>query len=296
MKTGERLSGFTSERKRAAFLAAYDAMLADLWPEHDARDVPTAFGTTRVMTDDRSGAGAAPFVLLAGGGGNSLMWHRYVGPWSRHRRVIAIDQIGDPGRSTQDKPFADGRDLAAWLDEVLVALEVERAHLVGCSYGGWVALRYAQHRPGRAATLTLLDPAGFGKVTARLLGWVLLGALAGLAPRPVRRRAAGWVRNATLLDDDLMRLIRYAVSFRRRMPTPAPLADDELAALTVPVQLLIGEHSVLFDPPAVAGRVTRLMPAARVEIVPGASHDVPMHSVDLVTARTIEFARETEPA
>jgi pimeloyl-ACP methyl ester carboxylesterase len=46
----------------------------------------------------------------------------------------------------------------------------------------------------------------------------------------------------------------------------------------------------------VAARATELMPDARVEIVPGASHDVPMHSVELVTARTIEFAREMEPS
>jgi pimeloyl-ACP methyl ester carboxylesterase len=86
------------------------------------------------------------------------------------------------------------------------------------------------------------------------------------------------------------------MSFRRRMPTPTPMTDDELAALSVPVQMLLGEHSALFDAAAVAERVTRLMPAARVEIVPGASHDVPMHPVDLVTRRTIEFAREMEPA
>jgi pimeloyl-ACP methyl ester carboxylesterase len=294
MKTG--LSGFTSARARDAFLTTYDALLADLWPNHRSRDVPTTFGTTRVMTDGRSGAGAAPFVLLAGGGGNSLMWHRYVGPWSEQRPVIAIDQVGDPGRSTQDKQFADGRDLATWLEEVLAALGVERAHLVGCSFGGWVALQHALHVPGRAATLTLLDPAGFGRITARVLRWVVLGGLAGLAPRPVRHRAARWVRNATLLDDDLMRLVRHAMSFRRRMPMPAPLTDDELRALAVPVQVLLGEHTVLYDARTVAERVTRLMPDARVEIVPGASHDLPMHSVELVTARTVGFARETESA
>ena len=291
MKTG--LSGFTSVRARDAFLTAYDEKLAELWPGHDSRDVPTTFGTTRVMT---GGTGATPFVLLAGGGGNSLMWHRYVGPLGEHRPVIAIDQIGDPGRSTQDRPFADGRDLATWLEEVLAALDVERAHLVGCSFGGWVALRHALHSPGRAATLTLLDPAGFGKFTARFMRWVILGGLASLAPRPVRHRAAGWLRNATLLDDDLMGLARHALSFRRRMPMPPPLTDDELGSLAVPVQLLLGEHSALCDARAVAARATELMPDARVEIVPGASHDVPMHSVELVTARTIEFAREMEPS
>ena len=60
--------------------------------------------------------------------------------------------------------------------------------------------------------------------------------------------------------------------------------------------MLLGEHSVLYDARAVAARASGLNPDARVEVVPGASHDLPMHSVELVTARTLEFAGEMEPS
>jgi pimeloyl-ACP methyl ester carboxylesterase len=166
--------------------------------------------------------------------------------------------------------------------------------MIGASYGGWVAVQHALHAPGRTVTLTLLDPGGFGKITGRFIGWVLLGGLASFAPAPMRRRAAKWFRNATLLDDDVMRLVRLSTSFRRRMPMPPPLTDDELTAVAVPTQLLLGEHSAMYDAQTVADRLRRLMPDVCVEIVPDASHDVPMHSVELVTARAIEIARRAE--
>jgi pimeloyl-ACP methyl ester carboxylesterase len=57
----------------------------------------------------------------------------------------------------------------------------------------------------------------------------------------------------------------------------------------VPTLVLLGEHSALYRAPEVAARLTRLMPAARVDIVPGASHDIPAHSPDLVADRIEGF-------
>src|SRR5215468_3148214 len=158
--TADRISSFTSDRAKEKFLAAYGRTLDRLWPaDRISMDVPTASGVTRVYQTGR--ADGVPVVLLPGAGGNSLMWHRYVERLGRDRRVLAIDPVGEPGMSTQDGPMDD---VARWLDEVLAGVAAERPHLVGCSYGGWIALRYAMQFPDRVATLTLLDPAGFGRV------------------------------------------------------------------------------------------------------------------------------------
>ncbi|GAB4054263.1 alpha/beta fold hydrolase [Catellatospora paridis] len=290
-----RLSAFTSDNARTKFLAVYQRTFDRVWPaDHDRLDVPTSFGVTRVYRTGRPDGD--PFVLLPGAGGNTLGWHRHVTAWGRQRPVIAIDPVGEPGCSTQDRSFADGRDLAHWLDEVLAALYIDRAHLVGCSYGGWVALQHQLHAPGRAATVTLLDPAGFGRITKRFILWVVLGGLAGLMPRPLRRRAAGWLRNATLLDDDLMGMALVSTGFRRRLPTPPPLTDDELCQVTVPTLALLGERSQMYDAAQVAARIRALMPAAHAEVVPDAGHDLQVHSPHLVTDRTAEFAARVEAA
>lgn len=150
------------------------------------------------------------------------------------------------------------------------------------SYGGWTALRHELEHPGRAASLTLLDPGGLGRVGARFWAWLIAGGLAGLTPRPVRRRLAGPVRNATLRDDELMPLLPLTMAFRRRLPVPAALTDEELGRIATPTLILLGEHSVLYPAPTVAERLARVMPHAQVRIVPGASHDLPVHSPALV--------------
>lgn len=279
---------FSSVAARERFLTAYKQSFDVLWPLPVERErVTTSFGTAVAY---RSGpAEGIPVVLVPGSAGNALAWYRYVAALGRDHPVIALDPIGEPGESTQTRPIRDGDDVAADLEETLAALGVERAHLVGMSYGGWTILRHEVRFPGRAASLTLLDPGGFGRLGAKFWWWLISGALAGLMPRPIRYRLSYPVRNATLRDDDLIRLLPLMMRFRRRLPVPDQVTDAELATLAVPTMVLMGEHSSLYSPAEVAERLRRVMPAARTEIVPGASHDLPAHSPDLVADRISGF-------
>jgi pimeloyl-ACP methyl ester carboxylesterase len=110
-------------------------------------------------------AGEGPPVLLLHG---LTATRRYVVMGSRAlersgHRVICYDARGHgqsaPGRagSTQD---AYGYDrLAADLEAVLDALEIERATLAGASMGAHTAVRLALTRPARVAALALITPA-----------------------------------------------------------------------------------------------------------------------------------------
>jgi pimeloyl-ACP methyl ester carboxylesterase len=73
-------------------------------------------------------------------------------------RVIAVDL---PGFGDSDKPLGapyDARFFARSIIALLDALELDRAHLVGNSLGGRVALEVALHAPSRARRLGLLAP------------------------------------------------------------------------------------------------------------------------------------------
>ncbi|MFD0274054.1 alpha/beta fold hydrolase [Kitasatospora sp. NPDC127111] len=281
-----RIGEFKNDQARDRFRAAYQQTLAELWPGPRATlDLPTAFGTTRVYrTGPQNGE---PIVLLPGSGGNALMWHRYIDTLARHRPVIAVDTVGEPGASVQTAPIRDGRDGASWLDEVLAALEVTAAQVVGCSYGGWLAINHQIHRPGRAASLTLVDPAGFADVGPRFYAWLIAGGLAAAAPRPLRPRLARLVGNSAILESELMGLMRASMGFRRALPVPPVLTDEELRRLRVPSLFLLGARSAMHDPHTVADRLGRLAPSARVEIVPGAGHALPTDKPELVAERIL---------
>ncbi|AGZ43977.1 alpha/beta fold hydrolase [Actinoplanes friuliensis] len=282
---------FRSDQARDRFLTVYDDAVHRLWPSSSVdSDVVTSFGTTRVH---RLGSGdRTPFVLLPGSGGPSLMWHDYVGRLAADRPVITIDPVGEPGPSVQTRAITSGDEWSCWLGEVLAGLGVGRAHLVGTSYGGWIALRHALRSPQAVAGLVLLDPGGFGKVSRKFVAWIIACGLTGFAPRPVRHALARPLRNASLREDDLMPLVKASFGFRRKHIPPTPLTDDDLERITAPTLLLVGGHSQLYDARAVATRVTTRMPHAVAEVIPEAGHDLVLWHPDELAARMVAFAAD----
>ena len=113
----------------------------------------------------------APVVLLHGGGpGASGLsnFSRNVDALAEHFRVIVPDLPGY-GRSSKG---VDGSDPFGYLADairgLLDALGIDRASLVGNSYGGACALRLALDTPGRVDKLVLMGPGGIGTTRARV--------------------------------------------------------------------------------------------------------------------------------
>ncbi len=111
-------------------------------------------------------AGEGPVVVLLHGGGPGAFgtsnFSRNIDALAASYRVIVPDLPGY-GRSTKgvngEDPFGD---LADGIRGLLDALGIEKAHLVGNSYGGACALRLALDTPERVGKLILMGPGGIG--------------------------------------------------------------------------------------------------------------------------------------
>jgi pimeloyl-ACP methyl ester carboxylesterase len=176
---------------------------------------------------------------------------------------------GDPNPSVMRAPMTPPASCAAWLEEVLGQISDRPAHLVGVSYGGWIAMNQAIRAPERVASLTLLDPAGLTKLDARFWLWLSVSGLASLTPMPLRRRLARWLDSPAMLEQELMTLM-WAGSrgYVMEPKFPAVLTNDELTRITVPVLLVTGARSSLLTPAQARERASH-MPDAEVAIVPG---------------------------
>ena len=160
---------------------------------------------------------------------------------------------------------------AAWLDQLLARLGDRPAHLIGASYGGWIAMNQALRAPARVASITLLDPAGLTKLDARFWWWLNINGLASLTPMPLRRRLGRWLGSPMMLHRERWRSCGPGIRGYRMEPKfPAILTDDQLRAIPVPVLLITGARSALITPAQARDRAAR-MPDAEVAII-GGSH------------------------
>lgn len=296
----QQLSGFKRPEDTEVFRAQYDELLAAYWPDlpREELDVPTSFGTTRVR---RTGtANGTPIVMIHPTMGSSIGLFPFIARLAADRTVYTPDTIGTPGRSDQTDPVSSVEALAAWLDETLGALDLDRVHLVGYSEGGFVACIDAAltARPERLASLTLIEPGGaIGDLRKRTLFGIATGGIKIMFARDKRaamRRLGHWMNGSTVdMPDDVTDFVQFSsTKFRYRIPRPKRLTDDQLRRIACPTLLMLGENSRLFDARRLAERTRKLLPNLTTYIEPDGGHGFGYDNPDATMNRVLGFINE----
>jgi len=261
---------YKSEAGKQAVERRYRETLAR-WPvAHQQIVVPTRQGDTFIVASGNPGA--PPIVLLHGSGANASMWMHDAAAWAREFRVYAVDLIGEPGLSAPSRPPLASGAYVEWMDDVWQALALLSAAIVGISLGGWLGLEYASKRPERVASLSAISPSGVGSQNRAFL--LKAGVLLMLGEWG-RRRALRLVTVGRELPreaaEPLMLRFRH---FRPRME-PVPICTDaDLAALTMPVQLIAGGRDVMLRSEETRDRMQRHVRNLEVIFLEAAGHIV----------------------
>jgi pyruvate dehydrogenase E2 component (dihydrolipoamide acetyltransferase) len=190
-----------------------------------------------------------PLVLLHGFGGDLNTWMFNQPALAQSRRTVALDLPGHGG-SAKEIGSGDPQSLADAVDALLLALAIERAHLIGHSLGGAVAALVALRRPQLAASLTLIAAAGFGpEINSEFIDRFI---------RVARRREATEVLSQLVHDPASISraMVEEILRYKRLDGVAAALttiADawfregrqrldvtDRVKELTIPVQLIWG--------------------------------------------------------
>ncbi len=260
---------------------------------------------------------APPIVLLHGAGSNLEDMHLALGErLAVRRRVILVDR---PGLGFSARKAGEGSSpafQAAVLRELLDRLGVDRAILVGHSWGGTLALAFALDHPERVVGLVLIAPPthpGFWRITklnsllATPVGWlfahtlafpfgaVLIGAGSrtaflpqSLPHRYVKRSAAMLVlRPATLLANwaDVGRLEAFLAQQAERY-----------GALAAPTIVLAGDRDPLVPPERHGVKLAAASPSVKLTVLPGFGHMLHHAAADEIVAAVEEVAAESSAA
>lgn len=289
---------FKSEAAKNEYLDYYTNLSAE-WPlESEERMVSTSYGETFIRISGPSDA--PPMVLLPGGGATSLMWTNNIKELSENYRTYALDDIYDWGLSVYTKKMNCPESIVNWLDELFAALELEDSiNLIGASYGAWKTSQYLLAHPERINKGVFLCPAytvyrGNKEFEKRVFrGFIPL--------RYYMKKELYWScddmvqtpEGRTIADDHLNGLWLAIRSFKTKIPAPMTvLSDVELKSIEAPVLYLAGENEKMYSVHEAVGRLNRISPNIKTEVVPNTGHCLMFTHPELVNKKILDFLKD----
>ncbi|MFN2527493.1 MAG: alpha/beta fold hydrolase [Candidatus Baltobacteraceae bacterium] len=244
------------------------------------------------LTYQTYGGGTTPWVVLAGGPGYDP---RYMLPLVKllgdSHKVVLLNQRGtgasrsaavDSTQLTVDGAVAD-------LEALRVALHVQKLHLIGHSWGGYLALAYAAQHPKNVAALVLLDSLGDDPRSWLPVTDQMMAALtpqerhnARIACTSLRPAAACDIAEVPSFFFDQSKMPAFLQSVGPGEIDNVPVNDtmtfdimsrphlNALRGLTIPTLMLFGvadpyRHPAQHD-------LAALLPQAQIVVIPRAGH------------------------
>ncbi|MGW5556338.1 alpha/beta fold hydrolase [Micromonospora sp. NPDC003944] len=250
---------------------------------------------------DEAGSGS-PVVLLHAGIADRRMWRGQVSALAARHRVIVPDLRGYGDSELPPAPFTHHEDVVGLLD----ALGLPRTALVGCSFGGAVAIDTALAHPDRVSALALFDTAVSGNEWSDEANDLWDDLVGEVDPDDFVAGAAGevrfWVVGPGRQPEDVdPELVAFAQEMDQRALAAelalgaievgelTPPAIGRLGELKIPVLVTAGAADVP-DISRLADRIAAEVPGAvRLPDVPDAAHLLPLERPEPVNAALLDF-------
>ncbi|MGA5148111.1 4-carboxymuconolactone decarboxylase [Streptomyces griseoincarnatus] len=230
----------------------------------------------------------APVLILGPSLGTTWhMWDRQIPELTKQWRVFRFDLPGHGGAPAH--PAASVGDLATRLLATLESLGVHRFGYAGCALGGAVGIELALRHPERLASLALIAASPrFGTADEFRQRGVIVRTN-GLDPiarsAPERWFTGGFAAAQPAITEWAVQMVRTTDPGCYIAACEALASFDVRAGLGsvgVPTLVLVGSEDQVTGP-AEARTLVAGIPDARLAVVPGASHLVPVEQPAAVT-------------
>lgn len=244
------------------------------------------------------GPEGAPVLVLNNGilMNAATSWSLQSDAFARDFRVLRYDCRGQ-GQSDHPEDAYSMEQHADDLAALLTALGIERAHVLGISYGGEVAQAFALAYPDRLLSLILADTVSEVGPELQLIieGWkaaalrndpdlfFLVSVAWNFSPEFIAARAAMLqAARASYRDLDLASVARLCDAFLDVNFT------SRLSRVTAPTCVIVGQLDLLKGP-GYAETIQQAIPGSQLRVLSGAGHAVCMESPAAFNATVLDF-------
>lgn len=280
-------------------------MLQTFTSEQGLKEMRTIFSHAPAIHAPQSGDGA-PVVLLHGSASNSSQWRSMVGCLEGRFKVITPNLSGY-GKSVSSAAMAD-LTLAEIARALLPVIDPEGrpVHLVGHSFGGAVALRFASMFPGKVGSLTLIEPAAFNVIRDKVNQLPFMQAVR--SSRVAMAEGDAWNSMRIFIDywNGVEAWNRTSHGLRQRLAAMAglvhrdyaalasdPFTDQDAASVVCPTLVVTGDNSPSDMNHIVAALEARI-PFLRSEVISATGHMMPLTDPHIIDPMVGEFIAKVE--
>ena len=244
-----------------------------------------------------------PVLMIKGLGHSSKFWFFQIPEFEKRFKSIIYDNRGVGNSDKPKEPYTiadEALDAIGLLD----LLGVERAHVIGCSRGGYIAQELAINHSSRVDKLVLLVTHAGGPEYLDVTGeiWADLLDVAGLSMEEIFRKGVKY-----LTTEEFFRsrpdLVDRMVAMRMENPQPAHSfklqfdsavafnATDRVGRIEAPTLVVAGRHDRVV-PLELCEKLARSIPGAELKVVENASHMVFIEQPEEVNRAIVDFLRE----
>ena len=241
-----------------------------------------------------------PLLLIHAGIADSRMWDEQFPLFAQRYRVIRYDLRGYGQTRLGPGSFANHEDVTALLN----ALDVQKAHIIGVSFGSAVALDFTLTHPDMISSLVMVAPdAGGVEPSERIRQFIhdenaLMeqGDVEAATELNLRLWVDGIHRTPEQVNPAVRRRVYDMQYHAFTIPMPEGIEEEELqppaitrlAEVRAPTLVIIGALD-LPEKLELAGQLAATIPDARQHIIPGAAHLPSMEQPDEFNRVVLDF-------
>ncbi len=244
-----------------------------------------------------------PVVMIGGLGADTFLWFRQTPELCRYFQVIVFDNRGAGRSDKPEEPYTIPM-FAADTAGLIRALGFPRAHVLGASLGGLIAIEFALSYPELLDRLVLASTSFGGPhavPTPQATFAAMISGRSGDPETDIRNNfklftSEGWqAGHPEIVDEYVAWRVAHpqpvAAYQRQAMAAPAYDAEDRVGQIAAPTLILAGEEDRVV-PVENARLLAAKIPNARLRTFPGGGHAFNIEMDEAFNAAVTEFLME----